>query len=385
MTIAFNFKQIAMIFVAVTLAGITFGITMPLSTLTLKSWGIGSAMIGFSAAMPAIATVLITPFLPKLINYFGQVITIRFCLVLEAVCILCLPFFPNITSWLFLRFLIGVGATGIWLMSEIWINGYADDKNRGKIIAIYSSLLSAGFIIGVLLVSIIDIKESNIAFYVAAGIVAMAAIPMWNITPLSFDNMGEDIAFWDHLFSEPGLMGSSWMMGFLYAATASLLPVFALQFDLNYAQSSRTVAWLGSGELMLPLLVGWLADRMNKRKLMIYISLLTIAMLLLLPFIFSSALLRLAVLFVLGGAIMSFYSLGLTMLGQQFKGSLLASANASFIFFLCLGEIFGPPVIGASMDFFGNENKYAFGWTMALFSIIYLLFFISLGRKARPN
>ena len=381
MTIAFNFKQIAMIFVAVTLAGITFGITMPLSTLTLKSWGIGSAMIGFSAAMPAIAAVLITPFLPKLINYFGQVITIRFCLVLEAVCIFCLPFFPNITSWLFLRFFIGVGATGIWLMSEIWINGYANDKNRGKIIAIYSSLLSAGFIIGVLLVSIIGI-ESNIAFYAAAGIVAMAAIPMWNITPLSLDNMGEDIAFWDHLFSEPGLMGSSWMMGFLYAATASLLPVFALQFDLNYAQSSRTVAWLGSGELFLPLLVGWLADRMNKRKLMIYISLLTVAMLSLLPFIFPSPLLRLVVLFVLGGAIMSFYSLGLTMLGQQFKGSLLASANASFIFFLCLGEIFGPPVIGAAMDFFGT---YAFGWSMALFSIIYLLVFISLGRKAQLN
>ena len=381
MTIAFNFKQIAMIFVAVTLAGITFGITMPLSTLTLKSWGIGSAMIGFSAAMPAIATVLITPFLPKLINYFGQVITIRFCLVLEAVCIFCLPFFPNITSWLFLRFFIGVGATGIWLMSEIWINGYANDKNRGKIIAIYSSLLSAGFIIGVLLVSIIGI-ESNIAFYAAAGIVAMAAIPMWNITPLPIDDMDEDIAFWDHMFSEPGLMGSSWMMGFLYAATASLLPVFALQFDLNYAQSSRTVAWLGSGELFLPLLVGWLADRMNKRKLMIYISLLTVAMLSLLPFIFPSPLLRLVVLFVLGGAIMSFYSLGLTMLGQQFKGSLLASANASFIFFLCLGEIFGPPVIGAAMDFFGT---YAFGWSMALFSIIYLLVFISLGRKAQLN
>ncbi len=381
MTIAFNFKQIAMILVAVTLAGVTFGITMPLSTLTLKSWGIGSAMIGFSAAMPAIATVLITPFLPKLINYFGQVITIRFCLVLEAVCIFCLPFFPNITSWLFLRFFIGVGATGIWLMSEIWINGYANDKNRGKIIAIYSSLLSAGFIIGVLLVSIIGI-ESNIAFYAAAGIVAMAAIPMWNITPLPIDDMDEDIAFWDHMFSEPGLMGSSWMMGFLYAATASLLPVFALQFDLNYAQSSRTVAWLGSGELMLPLLVGWLADRMNKRKLMIYISLLTVAMLSLLPFIFPSPLLRLVVLFVLGGAIMSFYSLGLTMLGQQFKGSLLASANASFIFFLCLGEIFGPPVIGAAMDFFGT---YAFGWSMALFSIIYLLVFISLGRKAQLN
>jgi hypothetical protein len=75
---------------------------------------------------------------------------------------------------------------------------------------------------------------------------------------------------------------------------------------------------------------------------------------------------------------MSFYSLGLTILGEQFKGSLLASANASFIFFLCLGEIIGPPVIGTAMDIFGT---FAFGWSMALISLIYLLIFISAGHR----
>jgi predicted MFS family arabinose efflux permease len=117
---------------------------------------------------------------------------------------------------------------------------------------------------------------------------------------------------------------------------------------------------------------------------MIFIALTTIATLSILPLVFETPFMRLATLFVLGGAIMSFYSLGLTMLGQQFKGSLLASANASFIFFLCLGEIIGPPVIGTAMDLFGT---YAFGWSMALFTLIYLVIFISAGSRTemQPN
>jgi MFS family permease len=372
-----NFKKIILIVATISLAGITFGITMPLSTLTLKSWGVSSTMIGLNSAMPALSAVLLTPFLPKIMNQWGQTNVIRFCLVLVATCCICLPLFPDLFSWFILRFLLGAGATGIWVLSEVWINSYAEDHNRGKIIGVYSALLALGFIIGVLIFSVIGI-EDNRAFYLAAVFVIIAAIPIWTMSGLPIDEMADDISFWQHMVSSPGLMGSSWMMGFLYAGTAYLLPIYALQFDLTFAQSSRTIAWLGSGELAMPLMVGWLADKVDKRKLMIFIALVTIATLSILPFIFADPLMRLATLFVLGGAIMSFYSLGLTILGEQFKGSLLASANASFIFFLCLGEIIGPPVIGTAMDIFGT---FAFGWSMALISLIYLLIFISAGRR----
>ena len=385
MNVSNNYKKIILIVAMISMAGVTFGITMPLSTLTLKSWGISSTLIGLNSAMPALAAVLTTPFMPKFINYWGQINVIKFCLVLVATCCICLPlfpgndgfFFPDLFSWFILRFLLGAGATGIWVLSEVWINAYADDDNRGKIIGAYAAVLSFGFIVGVLMFSVIGI-EDNRAFYIAAGFVIIAAIPVWTISELPNDEMADDVSFWQHMVSSPGLMGSSWMMGFLYAGTAYLLPIYALQFDLTLAQSSRTVAWLGSGELAMPLMVGWLADRVDKRKLMIFIALTTIATLSILPFVFEAPFMRLATLFVLGGAIMSFYSLGLTMLGQQFKGSLLASANASFIFFLCLGEIIGPPVIGTAMDIFGT---FAFGWSMALISLVYLLIFISAGRR----
>ena len=383
MNVSNNYKKIILIVSMISMAGVTFGITMPLSTLTLKSWGISSTMIGLNSAMPALSAVLTTPFMPKFINYWGQKNVIRFCLVLVATCCICLPLFPDLFSWFILRFLLGAGGTGIWLLSEVWINGFAEDHNRGKIIGAYSALLSLGFIVGVLMFSVIGV-ESNTAFYLAAGFVLIAAIPVWTMSDLPTNEMAEDISMWNHMVLSPGLMGSSWMMGFLYAATAYLLPIFALQFDLNYAQSSRTIAWLGSGELAMPLFVGWFADKVDKRKLMIFIALVTIATLSIMPFVFEAPFMRLATLFVLGGAIMSFYSLGLTMLGQQFKGSLLASANASFIFFLCLGEIIGPPVIGTVMDIFGT---YAFGWSMALISLIYLVIFISAGSRTemQPN
>jgi len=377
MNVSNNYKKIILIVAMISMAGITFGITMPLSTLTLKSWGISSTLIGLNSAMPALAAVLTTPFMPKFINYWGQTNVVKFCLVLVATCCICLPLFPDLFSWFILRFLLGAGGTGIWLLSEVWINGFAEDHNRGKIIGAYSALLSLGFIVGVLMFSVIGV-ESNTAFYLAAGFVLIAAIPVWTMSDLPTNEMAEDISMWNHMVLSPGLMGSSWMMGFLYAATAYLLPIFALQFDLNYAQSSRTIAWLGSGELAMPLFVGWFADKVDKRKLMIFIALVTIATLSIMPFVFEAPFMRLATLFVLGGAIMSFYSLGLTILGQKFKGSLLASANASFIFFLCLGEIIGPPVIGTAMDLFGT---FAFGWSMALFTLIYLVIFISAGSR----
>ena len=129
MQIAKNYKKIILVVSTISLAGITFGMTMPLSTLTLKSWGVSSTMIGLNSAMPALSAVLLTPFLPKILNQWGQRNVIRFCFLLVATCCICLPLFPDLFSWFILRFLLGAGATGIWVLSEVWINAYADDNN----------------------------------------------------------------------------------------------------------------------------------------------------------------------------------------------------------------------------------------------------------------
>ena len=367
-----NFFNLLRVILAISLAGVVAGIDLPLSTLTLKHWGISSSIIGLAASMMGLSAAVTTPFLPRMVNLFGQIPVLRVSLVTLPLAILALPIFQNLYAWFLLRFIIGLAATVIWVLSEIWINSFAEDRTRGRIIAIYTSLLSLGFIIGVLIMSFTSVETFG-GFYISASLAIVVALPLWSMKDIGDFEAPMNISFSKYLFSSPILMGSSWMMGFLYAASAGLLPVFALPYvNEDYTAASRTVAWLASGELMLPLLIGWLADKYDKRKLMILLTIIAIFVLFLIPVFFHLPMLRFLLLFLLGGVTMGFYVLGLTMLGEQYKGQVLVSANASFIFFLSIGEILGPPIIGRAMDIFGNS---AFGWAMGIISLLFLSVF----------
>ena len=367
-----NFFNLLRVILAISLAGVVAGINLPLSTLTLKHWGISSSIIGLAASMMGLSAAVTTPFLPRMVNLFGQIPVLRVSLVALPLAILALPIFQNLYAWFLLRFIIGLAATVIWVLSEIWINSFAEDRTRGRIIAIYTSLLSLGFIIGVLIMSFTSVETFG-GFYISASLAIVVALPLWSMKDIGDFEAPMNISFSKYLFSSPILMGSSWMMGFLYAASAGLLPVFALPYvNEDYTAASRTVAWLASGELMLPLLIGWLADKYDKRKLMILLTIIAIFVLFLIPVFFHLPMLRFLLLFLLGGVTMGFYVLGLTMLGEQYKGQVLVSANASFIFFLSIGEILGPPIIGRAMDIFGNS---AFGWAMGIISLLFLSVF----------
>ena len=367
-----NFFNLVRVILAISLAGVVAGINLPLSTLTLKHWGISSSVIGLAASMMGLSAAVTTPFLPRMVNLFGQISVLRVSLVTLPLAILALPIFQNLYAWFLLRFIIGLAATVIWVLSEIWINSFAEDKTRGRIIAIYTSLLSLGFISGVLIMSFTSVETFG-GFYISALLATVVALPLWSMRDIGDFEAPMNISFSKYLFSSPILMGSSWMMGFLYAASAGLLPVFALPYvNEDYTAASRTVAWLATGELMLPLLIGWLADKYDKRKLMILLTSIAILVLFLIPIFFHLPILRILLLFLLGGVTMGFYVLGLTMLGEQYKGQVLVSANASFIFFLSIGEILGPPIIGRAMDIFGNS---AFGWAMGIISLLFLSVF----------
>jgi len=367
-----NFFNLVRVILAISLAGVVAGINLPLSTLTLKHWGISSSIIGLAASIMGLSAAVTTPFLPRMVNLFGQISVLRVSLVTLPLAILALPIFQNLYAWFLLRFIIGLAATVIWVLSEIWINSFAEDRTRGRIIAIYTSLLSLGFIVGVLIMSFTSVETFG-GFYISASLAIIVALPLWSMKDIGDFEAPMNISFSKYLFSSPILMGSSWMMGFLYAASAGLLPVFALPYvNEDYTAASRTVAWLASGELMLPLLIGWLADKYDKRKLMILLTIIAIFVLFLIPVFFHLPMLRFLLLFLLGGVTMGFYVLGLTMLGEQYKGQVFVSANASFIFFLSIGEILGPPIIGRAMDIFGNS---AFGWAMGIISLLFLSVF----------
>jgi predicted MFS family arabinose efflux permease len=111
-----------------------------------------------------------------------------------------------------------------------------------------------------------------------------------------------------------------------------------------------------AGNLLLQIPIGWIADRMSRRRVLLGCAMVGVAGAALLPLLLKQPLLLWPLLFIWGGTVFAFYPVALSLLGQNVPANQFASANASFIVFYELGSISGPVVGGAAMDILGPQG-----------------------------
>ena len=128
--------------------GIGMGALVPLMALSLAARGIDAAVIGLNAAMFPLAVLLVGPLLPRLLARLGTLRGLYLGLSLTALTVLLMPALPGLGAWFALRFLSGAAASIQWVISETWLNIIATERDRGRIMGLYASVLAAGFAIG---------------------------------------------------------------------------------------------------------------------------------------------------------------------------------------------------------------------------------------------
>jgi MFS family permease len=138
--------------------GIAFGALVPLITLRLAHQGVDATLIGLNAAMFPLAVLLVGPFLPHLLHRLGAVRSMCFGLCIVAITILMFPALPYLPAWFVLRFLTGAAGAIPWVVSETWLNMVATDRDRGRIMGIYATVLAAGFAIGPAIIGAIGVE-----------------------------------------------------------------------------------------------------------------------------------------------------------------------------------------------------------------------------------
>ena len=88
---------------AVVVVGLSLGVTLPLVSFRLESWGYGPFAIGVMAGMPAVGVLLGARLTGRLAGWFGTPQTLRLCLVASAVSVGLLSVMPSYPLWLLLR------------------------------------------------------------------------------------------------------------------------------------------------------------------------------------------------------------------------------------------------------------------------------------------
>ncbi len=362
-------RSLIAVIASMVVVNLVYGLTLPLLSLVLDAQGYSKTLIGLGIVAQACAGVLLAPVMSKIIMRFGAARSMQFATLLSAVMLMLLGLIQDAYVWFPLRFLLGAAGAMLWSASETVINQLAGDDWRGRIIGIYGSAGAAGFALGPIIL-IFTGTTTLLPFIVTASFVVAASLPLlW----LPNDAATSDEEHHPSLTRIFKLVPHIMLLNLAYAAAVeafiAFFPLFGIHVGLGEVRSLSLLTVFALGGVVLTVPLGWLADHMNRYKLLISCIVLTCMGFLLLPSIVAHPIGGPLFSFALGGVEGMVYVLGIILLGQRFRGAELAAASVLFTGMWGVGTMIGPAVIGAGMDIIGNQSM---TYLIAAIYIIYL-------------
>lgn len=348
--------------------GLSLG--LPLLALVLEGRGISGTWIGLNTAVAGIAALIVTPFVTPMAIRVGPLPLLIASLVTTAVSLIGFYLATAFWLWFPLR-LVFHGALGTaFVLSEFWIASLAPEDRRGLVMGIYATVLSLGFAVGPILLGTVG-SDGFLPFAIGSAVITAAVIPALfarGAAP-ALHGGGDRKSVWSFVVAVPLATLGALVFGAVESGAMAILPIYGLRLGWPEREAALivTVAALGNVALQIPL--GLLADRVDKRRLLLACGLVGLVGALLMPAASGSFAALLAVVFVWGGVTAGLYTVGLTLLGASYSGANLAAANATFVMLYALGMMVGPPSIGGGLDLAPPQGA---AFVMATFFALYL-------------
>lgn len=348
---------------AATIFGLSYSLSAPLIAISLEQRGHSSTFIGANAAMHAIGVLLIAPVMPTLASRWGARSLAMLALLVTAIVLALFTVIDDALWWFPLRVALGAAAEALFVMSETWTNVLSTEQARGRTMAIYTASLSLGMVLGPALLSLVGVGAHAylVGAAVALGASAFLALP-WVIAPLRCQP--ESAQPMKYLRLAPVAMATTVLNAGVETAGLSFIALYATGLGWTESQAMQLISTLMLGAILLQLPIGWLADRMDKRRLVLVFALISAFGALLWPFALSQAWLAFSVVFVWGGLFVGIYTVMLAMVGSRFDGGELVGVYAVMGMAWGLGALVGPALAGVAMGvnaLFGLPGLIALG------------------------
>ncbi len=364
-------RSLAGVIAAMAVVNLVYGITFPLLALVLDMQGVSKTLIGLSTIAQAAAVIVIAPWTPRLLSRFAPSRVMQSVTVILAALFILAGMFPNVWFWFPLRFIIGAMTALLWISSESLINELAEERWRGRIIGFYSSVGAAGFAMGPLLL-ILTGSNGMLPFYATSAMILLAGVPLFMVAHQKIGLAEEKHeGLWKVFLLAPTIM----IANVVYAAGAESLltffPIFGMSLGLEENATLALLTIIGLGAMVLVMPISWLADHVDRMGLLAICVVLTMAGLLLMPWLIQVPVFANIFAFFFGGVEGMIYALGVILVGQKFRGAMLAAATTMFTACWGAGTMLGPLLVGIGMDQWGEDR-------MALIIFLFFALFLPL-------
>jgi MFS family permease len=326
--------------------------------------GVRGAIEGFSTfEMSVVMSAYFVGFLlasriaPVLIRRVGHV---RVFAAMGSTISAILILYPTLTepwAWTVGRMVIGFCFCGVYITAESWLNDAASNENRGKALSLYMIVQMAGIVLAQYFLVLGD-AAGFVLFIIPSVLVSLAFVPVLFSASSQMPAFAETKALSIRrlIAASPLACMGMLLLGSVFAAQFGMSAVYGQAAGLSVGQISLMVSVTYLAALVLQFPIGWLSDRMDRRVLILALSLaggIGALVAFAVPGQFWIILLAAGAV---GGASNTLYALLIAYTNDYLEKEDMAAASAGLLFINGFGAIAGPLVVGWMMEGLGPEG-----------------------------
>jgi MFS family permease len=304
---------------------------------------------------------------PRLINRVGHIRTFAaFASAASAVALIHAMIIEPWT-WMALRAMTGFFLAGMIIVSESWLNHAASNTNRGSVLSTYMIVTLGASALGQLLLNAAPPRGTEL-FILVSILISLCLVPL-TVTrrevPLPVPTPPMSIK---RLFaiSPTGVVGCL-ATGLINGSFWGMGAVYAQQSGMTTSEISVFMAIVVVGGIITQWPLGFLSDRIDRRTVVIIISLAIAGASFALSFAdHMSSLQRLGAGALFGMAAFPLYAISNAHVNDQVKSMDFVSASSTLLVVYGLGAVSGPMISSTAMAEYGPGGLFYYTAVIAV-------------------
>jgi len=231
--------------------------------------GFSPAIIGLIGAAYYLGFMLGCRYSPPLIAAVGHIRVYAAFAAIGAVGALVMALVVGEIAWMAIRFVIGVVFAGLSMVTESWLNEQAGTKDRGRVLGLYRTVDLGAVTAGQFLLPIVGPQGPEI-FVVVAIFFCLALVPVaLSRSPSPEPPKAHDIKLTMIWGVSPLAAIGVLSIGLTNSAFRIIGPLYAGEMGFDVLQMALFMSAGILGGAIMPLPLGWLSDRYDRRWVMI--------------------------------------------------------------------------------------------------------------------
>ena len=267
----------AALFLSVVLLQMGLGGLVPLDAISGGQLGFSNTQIGFLGSAHFFGFFIGCWWAPRLMGKVGHSRAFAAFTAAGTIGILAHMLVIDPVAWSVMRMAAGLSVAGCYTIIEAWMQAKVTNQTRGRAMGVYRVVDIAGSLGAQLMIAVLE-PASYVSYNLLALICCLAIFPL-TLTRTDAPELPDAPRLRPGLAWEKSPLGAMGVVvaGVSGAAFRMVGPVYGLEVGLKPDQIALFLAAYVLGGALAQIPVGWLADKYDRRHVLIGLSVMAIA------------------------------------------------------------------------------------------------------------